>query len=168
MKKPIYIMNVLSPVLLVVNLAGAAEPVEYPRYMPPAQTRDEIIQEELRKQQMPDRQEPAAIMRFAAGSSEVNSKYRKEVAELAAYLNEHPEATLQINGFADNTGTPAANVKLSERRARKLKQMLVKGFNIDGARLATKGWGGEKPVASNSTAAGRQKNRRVEAIIVSK
>jgi len=168
MKKVIFIWKVLSSVLLVANFAGATEPVEYPRYLPPAQTRDEIIQEELRKQQMPDRQEPVIIMRFAAGSSEVNSKYKKEVAELAAYLNEHPEAALKINGYTDNTGAPAANVKLSERRARKLKEMLVKEFNIDGARLATRGWGAEKPVASNSTAAGRQKNRRVEALIGSK
>jgi OOP family OmpA-OmpF porin len=59
-------------------------------------------------------------------------------------------------------------MELSKRRARNVKEVLVREFSIDGSRLQTAGWGEDKPAASNSTAAGRKKNRRVEAVIVSK
>lgn len=164
MKKSACILEVFSIILLAANFVFSGETVEYPRYIPPAQTRDEIIQEELRKQQAQDR----FIIRFAAGEAAVKPEYEKAIADLAGYLNDHPEAAASINGYTDNAGTPAANLKLSERRAREVKEILVKEFNIDGSRLETVGWGAKKPLASNKTTSGRQKNRRVEAVIVSK
>lgn len=166
MRKTANILFVLSLICIFANTAESADTVEYPRYLPPARTRDEIIAEELRKEAY--RVAPAIIVKFAEGSDEVEPGYKEVLSECAGYLEAHPDSTAIINGHSDSLGTPAANMRLSERRARKVKEILVEEFAIDGLRLKTVGWGGKRPAASNKTAAGRKKNRRVEAVIVSK
>lgn len=168
MKKALNVFSLLLLILLPANVADCADSVEYPRYLPPAQTRDEIIREELRRQEESDRARSAVVIRFRAGGDEVGPEDKQALTGLSGYLEAHPEAKATINGFTDSSGSPDANMKLSERRARKVKSILVEEFKIDGARLETAGWGAEQPVASNRTAAGRQKNRRVEAVIGSK
>jgi OOP family OmpA-OmpF porin len=59
----------------------------------------------------------------------------------------------------------AYNQKLSERRANSVRQYIIDKFGIDGSRLTAVGYGESKPIADNSTAEGRQKNRRVEAVM---
>jgi len=70
---------------------------------------------------------------------------------------------VQISGHTDNSG--AADYKLSEKRALSVYNYLVKS-GIDKKRLSTKGFGPDKPVASNETDEGRQQNRRIEFRIV--
>lgn len=90
------------------------------------------------------------------------------VAKSAGYLEAHPDLAATLHGFTDNTGSPDENLKISEERARAAREVLKKEFRIDGSRIRTAGRGADNPVASNDTAAGRQKNRRVEAVIGSK
>ena len=72
--------------------------------------------------------------------------------------------TLKLAGHTDNTGSPALNLRLSKDRAESVKQYLVsKGANP--TRIEATGYGQTQPIASNKTAAGRQKNRRVEFTI---
>ncbi len=170
--KKIALAFILMQVLILADTLEAAgrNPSDgaLPRYIPPAQTRDEIIREELRKQEMQNRKGPALVVRFAAGGVEVRPADRRAIAEFAGYLEGHPELTATLAGYTDSTGAPEENLELSERRARALKEVLVREYRIDESRLSTEGRGQDNPVASNGTAAGRQKNRRVEVFIGSK
>jgi OOP family OmpA-OmpF porin len=69
-----------------------------------------------------------------------------------------------IEGHTDNVGGAKYNEKLSQKRAESVKKYLVDRFGIAVSRLTAKGYGLTKPIADNKTAAGRQKNRRVEAV----
>jgi outer membrane protein OmpA-like peptidoglycan-associated protein len=76
-------------------------------------------------------------------------------------MKENPAYLLEINGHTDNVGDDAMNLDLSERRAASVKKYLVdKG--VEAGRLTSKGFGESMPIADNSTAAGRTRNRRVE------
>ena len=76
-------------------------------------------------------------------------------------LKAYPEIKVEVRGYTDNRGGKEHNRKLSKGRAESVKQYLVtKG--IDPARLKVKGYGPASPIASNKTAAGRAKNRRIE------
>lgn len=84
--------------------------------------------------------------------------------KLADFLREYPERSVMIEGFTDSTGPDAYNQRLSEQRANAVREALLQR-GIDVHRVRTRGFGESYPVASNSTAAGRQQNRRVEMII---
>ena len=66
-----------------------------------------------------------------------------------------------VSGVTDNTGKKSSNIRLSENRAKAVKTYLV-SKGIDNKRIATKGFGPEKPIATNDTRKGRAKNRRIE------
>ena len=83
---------------------------------------------------------------------------------LAAFLNEHPDRRVQIEGFTDSVGGDAYNEELSQRRADAVKAALV-SRNVDPGRISTEGYGKAYPVASNNDSGGRQLNRRVEVVI---
>lgn len=72
---------------------------------------------------------------------------------------------VEIQGHTDNTGTRERNIQLSEARANAVKTWLV-GAGVDGNRLVAKGYGQDRPLAPNVTAANRTKNRRVQFIIL--
>ncbi len=76
-------------------------------------------------------------------------------------LKENPEMKIEIQGHTDSTGPESYNQALSEKRANAIKTYLVEK-GIDPGRLETKGYGESDPIASNKTAQGRQKNRRVQ------
>ena len=84
---------------------------------------------------------------------------------IADALNKYPKADAQLEGHTDSLGDDAYNMDLSRRRANSVKNYVVEKFNIKASRISTVGYGESKPVASNDTDAGRQKNRRVVANI---
>ncbi len=84
--------------------------------------------------------------------------------EVASVLRSRPTMTVRIEGHTDSRGTRAHNMKLSTARAGSVKQHLV-GLGVDAARLDAQGFGPDQPIETNKTAAGREKNRRVEFII---
>ena len=84
---------------------------------------------------------------------------------IADALNKYPKATAELEGHTDSLGDDAYNMGLSRRRANSVKKYVVENFNINASRISTVGYGASKPVASNDTDAGRQKNRRVVANI---
>jgi outer membrane protein OmpA-like peptidoglycan-associated protein len=101
---------------------------------------------------------------FETGRASLNPGAAMKLDRLAAFLNEHPDRRVQIEGFTDSVGGDAYNQDLSERRAEAVKAALtVRG--IDPSRIATEGYGKAYPVASNSDSGGRQLNRRVEVVI---
>ncbi len=98
---------------------------------------------------------------FASGSAELLPESGTELKRLAELLTANPAVNIQINGHTDNVGDDAANLKLSENRARAVYDFLV-AQGVDAARLRSKGFGESKPLAGNDTAEGRAKNRRTE------
>ena len=101
---------------------------------------------------------------FDTGRSTLNPGAAMKLDRLAAFLNDHPDRRVQIEGFTDSVGGDAYNQDLSERRAEAVKAALTMR-GIDSSRIATEGYGKAFPVASNSDSGGRQLNRRVEVVI---
>jgi outer membrane protein OmpA-like peptidoglycan-associated protein len=103
---------------------------------------------------------------FDNAKSTLRPESSKELNQLAEYLNLKKTLVIEIAGHTDNVGRPEANQKLSEDRANSVRQYLIKK-GIAAERLIAKGYGDTVPVEDNSTAAGKQKNRRTEVRIVS-
>jgi OOP family OmpA-OmpF porin len=101
---------------------------------------------------------------FDPGHASIKPGGRRALATLARMMREHPERKIVVEGFTDDRGPAAANQRLSERRARAVRDMLVKD-GIDPQRVDARGLGASYPVASNADAGGRQLNRRVEILI---
>jgi outer membrane protein OmpA-like peptidoglycan-associated protein len=101
---------------------------------------------------------------FDTGRTELKAGAFKTMDRLTTFMRDNPERTLAVEGYTDSIGTDAFNLTLSQRRADAVRSALV-GRGVDGARIATSGLGKSSPVASNDSAAGRQRNRRVEIVI---
>ncbi len=98
---------------------------------------------------------------FITGSAKLSSKSNAALNEVAKILTDDANLKLSIEGHTDNVGKPDYNMTLSDNRANSVKQYLLKK-GIDESRLVSQGFGLTQPVATNKTAAGRAKNRRVE------
>jgi OmpA-OmpF porin, OOP family len=101
---------------------------------------------------------------FDVNSDRIRGESTPTLKEIGDMLTQHADLKLTIEGHTDNTGTPAGNQALSEKRAASVRQYLIDNFAIDGARLKSAGFGSTKPAASNDTPEGRQNNRRVELV----
>ena len=105
---------------------------------------------------------------FDTSKSVVKDKYSDEISKVADFMKAHPDTTTAIEGHTDNvprSSDPDFNIKLSQARADSVRQYLIDKFQIDGSRLTAQGFGPDRPIDTNDTAEGRQKNRRVEAVI---
>lgn len=104
-------------------------------------------------------------IKFPTNSSDVRAEYMTELKKVADFLNKHADLVVDIEGHSDSRGKASYNKWLSQRRAESVKTAIVNQFAIDEKRIKAIGYGEEKPVASNDTADGRQKNRRVIAVM---
>lgn len=95
----------------------------------------------------------------------VKEKYNDDIKRVADFMKEFTDTSATIEGHTDNVGKEAYNQKLSENRANSVRQYLIEKFGIDGSRLNPAGYGYSKPIASNDTKEGRQKNRRVVVVM---
>ncbi|MEJ2500350.1 MAG: OmpA family protein [Campylobacterales bacterium] len=100
-------------------------------------------------------------LHFEFGSAKIAPESEATVAEYAQFLKESPSYKAIVMGHTDSVGSDADNMALSKARADSVKAMLVEK-GIDPQRLKTEGKGETQPVASNDTAEGRAKNRRIE------
>lgn len=104
---------------------------------------------------------------FNSGSVRLGQGAVQSLEELAQFLKDHPEARVLIVGHTDTVGSLASNRSLSERRAEAVRGALIENSGIDSARVQATGVGYAAPIASNLSPAGREKNRRVEAVLLS-
>jgi outer membrane protein OmpA-like peptidoglycan-associated protein len=87
--------------------------------------------------------------------------------DIAEVIKQNPQVKkISIEGHASAEGNAKKNKKLSDQRAKSVMQYLVDKEGIDAKRMVAKGWGSEKPIAPNDTEEGREKNRRVEFLVV--
>lgn len=98
---------------------------------------------------------------FAVGQSELTAEDRASLQEAAGLLRQDPERAIRVDGYTDSTGSEAFNGRLSLQRAQVAESYLI-GQGISSDRLTAVGHGEADPVASNETAEGRHRNRRVE------
>jgi len=111
-----------------------------------------------------DQMDPKTLLNlsieYATGASEVPDNIKPQLLQIAQILKDDPRG-IAINGHTDNTGAAQDNKVLSLARAEKIKAYLV-SQGVDASRLNTAGFGDEKPIADNSSDAGKAKNRRIE------
>ncbi len=99
---------------------------------------------------------------FDTGKDVLSADATRVMKELAAAIRKSPTETILIEGHTDSVGTAAANRELSLRRARAAANYLIEQEGVPDSCLAVAGAGEDRPVASNATAEGRARNRRVE------
>lgn len=102
---------------------------------------------------------------FPTNSSYLTDKAKVELDKLVKILKQEKNNKIRVDGHTDATGTEEYNIWLSEKRAASVKKYLEEG-GITNSRITIKGLGPNKPIADNKTPEGRQKNRRVEVIIL--
>jgi outer membrane protein OmpA-like peptidoglycan-associated protein len=101
---------------------------------------------------------------FDTGSSTLRTAAREKLAKISGIVLAHPGLSLQIEGHTDSVGGDQMNQQLSERRADSVRDFLI-AQGVAGSSVTAKGFGKTQPIASNDTADGRQKNRRVDLVV---
>jgi outer membrane protein OmpA-like peptidoglycan-associated protein len=100
---------------------------------------------------------------FQTGRATLTPTAREVLKDIASQLVENPEYRVQISGHTDNTGSRAANLRLSIARARTVETFL-EAHGVPRTQVSSKGFGPDVPIASNKSPSGRGKNRRVELV----
>jgi OOP family OmpA-OmpF porin len=98
---------------------------------------------------------------FDTSKWEIKSRFYPILNSVFTILQNNPNLKLEIEGHTDSRGSAEYNQRLSDNRARAVMDYLV-ARGIASNRLSARGYGSERPAASNATAAGRAQNRRVE------
>src|SRR6266478_2621145 len=101
---------------------------------------------------------------FDTGSYTLKPGAREKLAKISGIVLAHPGLMLQIEGHTDSVGGDEFNQQLSERRASSVREFLAEQ-GVSPSSISARGFGKTQPVASNETAEGRQRNRRVELVV---
>lgn len=104
---------------------------------------------------------------FDVNSIELKPESQVELNNIVLLMKDNPTLSIQINGYTDNIGKPADNLKLSNGRAQSVVNYIT-SKGIAAARLSFKGYGSENPLADNKSEEGRAQNRRTEMKVISK
>ena len=107
---------------------------------------------------------PADVL-FDFDKAEIRADAASALGNVATIIRAYPSGSAALEGHTDAKGDDAYNQRLSERRAESVRRWLANKERIDAGKLSARGWGERRPVASNDTDQGRQKNRRVEVVI---
>ena len=102
---------------------------------------------------------------FDFDSANIQPNYYQRLENMAEFMKINPNMSAILEGHTDSKGPASYNLRLSQARANAVKTMLVNKYGTDANRLKTVGYGESQPIDTNDTAAGRQNNRRVVAII---
>ncbi len=143
--------------------APAPPAVEEKKAAPKAQA--EAVKPAEKKAPAPKKISMKLDVKFETGKAVVRPIYWWEVQKLADFMKKYPETNVTIEGYTDNVGKDAANVKLSQARANAIAKLLSAKYGIDKSRVKAVGYGPKNPIADNKTPEGRLQNRRVEAQI---
>lgn len=106
-----------------------------------------------------------APLHFAFGRAVLDAASLIEIDKVCSFLATHPLTTVVLQGHTDDRGSIAVNRRLSQERADAVRAHMVE-VGVEGERILALGLGPEQPIAPNSTAEGRRRNRRVEVVII--
>jgi len=102
---------------------------------------------------------------FGVDQADLKPGAMKSLYRLVTFLKQYPDRGVLVEGYTDSTGSDSYNLSLSERRADSVESFLVQN-GVDAKRILARGYGKAYPVAPNETAEGRQRNRRVDVVIL--
>ncbi|OUD12261.1 OmpA family protein [Thioflexithrix psekupsensis] len=102
---------------------------------------------------------------FSFNSAQLNDSALSVIGQIVDIIGEYPNSHVAIDGYTDDRGSTAYNLRLSTARAESVKSALV-AHGVLAERLTAQGFGASNPIADNRTAEGRQRNRRVEILIL--
>ena len=101
---------------------------------------------------------------FDTNKSNIKPNFYSTLNKVAQTLTEDNKSGILVTGYTDNTGNDSINIPLSQARAQSVASYLA-SQGVSTSRINTQGQGAANPIASNTTAAGREQNRRVEISI---
>ena len=104
---------------------------------------------------------------FDTNKSNIKPNFYTTLDKVAQTLAEDNQSAILVTGYTDNTGNDSINMPLSQQRAQSVKNYLA-GKGVSSGRIDAQGYGSANPIADNSTASGREQNRRVEISIYAK
>ena len=102
---------------------------------------------------------------FGVDQAQIRPDHYEELNRAVKFLREYPKTNAVIEGHTDSDGAESYNQGLSERRARAVYNWLITEAKIASDRLTWAGYGETQPIDTNETAAGKQRNRRVTAVV---
>jgi outer membrane protein OmpA-like peptidoglycan-associated protein len=102
---------------------------------------------------------------FNTNEAYIKQSFQPVIVSIAKVLKKFDKTAVQVNGYTDNTGSDAINNPLSVKRANAVADFL-KIQGVAANRVIANGYGSANPIASNATAEGREKNRRVEVVLI--
>lgn len=105
------------------------------------------------------------LIYFETGKWELRSESDPELRRLEIFLKANPNVKVEISGHTDDSGSGGTKKELSENRATKVRDWLLKA-GVPGRQMQVMGYGMDRPIGDNKTEEGRAKNRRVEVEVV--
>jgi outer membrane protein OmpA-like peptidoglycan-associated protein len=107
-------------------------------------------------------------LNFASGSAELDASNELLLNQLARAIAVFPRCDVVVEGHTDSTGSDAMNLRLSQARADSVMKFLTVDKNIPGFRIRAVGYGDSRPIANNENVEGRDRNRRIDMLIIPK
>jgi len=107
-------------------------------------------------------------VRFPFDSATVPASQRSDVESLGAFMQRFPDSTVRIEGHASNLGKADYNMRLSERRAKSVADILKRDYKISDARITAVGYGVTRPRVQGNTKEAHAANQRIEAKVTAK
>ena len=104
-------------------------------------------------------------LQFPSGRSIIQPEFFSLLTKMQRAIREFPDKYILVEGHTDATGNSIKNKTLSEQRARAVTEYLIANLELNPEQIEYYGMGEQKPIASNKTAKGRTKNRRIDIII---
>ncbi len=155
-------LGLVVPVLAALACATASNNAYDAQY-------EKLKQEQAQQQAMDsaahaEAQKYAAIVYFATGSAELDADAKQQLRWFADKLAAYPQATFDVQGFADSTGAEVTNQVISGQRAQACASYLS-SLGIAPAHMQVNAFSTSSPAASNASSAGRKNNRRVEITV---
>lgn len=166
MKCPIKLIPELNVQIAEAEKIPAAEPVQVE---PPIKSIEPIEPTQPTKKFDMSNNDASKTFRlevlFKKNSSYIDTQYANDVADLAKFMVENPNTTVEIQGHSSLEGSKKYNQWLSDRRANRIVETLIKKHNIDPSRLSSIGYGETKPLIQGMTKEANKANRRIAATI---
>ena len=108
------------------------------------------------------------MLNFDSDKAIIKDKDVPQLSKAIEFIKKHPGAKVKVEGHTDSTASLNYNQMLSEKRAAAVVEYFIEKGAVNKADISSAGYGKTKPIASNETAEGKAKNRRVEVLILSK
>ena len=104
-------------------------------------------------------------LNFQSGKSVILPEYFSLLRKVQEAIKEFSDSHVLLEGHTDSIGNPSTNKRLSEERAKAVREYILANMEVERAQVSAIGYGDTKPVASNKTTEGRELNRRIDVVI---